>query len=161
MNPSLLAREEYNDCNYRGANNVCIGDEPMAVNAPYRGETDDEEGHPIPAAPRTRPEEAGVRGRDERLSRRDGYEFHHRVDYNDPPRGAPRVSHHSSPRLAKMDSYSGQGSESLEGFFDKVEEYTAFYGWDGQEACRQARAHLKNTALSYVKRAPFAPRTWE
>ncbi len=102
MNPSLLAREEYNDCNYRGANNVCIGDEPMAVNAPYRGETDDEEGHPIPAAPRTRPEEAGVRGRDERLSRRDGYEFHHRVDYNDPPRGAPRVSHHSSPRLAKM-----------------------------------------------------------
>ncbi len=60
-----------------------------------------------------------------------------------------------------MDSYSGQGSESLEGFFDQVEEYTAFYGWDGQEACRQARAHLKNTALSYVKRAPFTPCTWE
>ncbi len=60
-----------------------------------------------------------------------------------------------------MDSYSGQGSESLEGFFDQVEEYTAFYGWDGQEVCRQARAHLKNTALSYVKHALFAPHPWE
>ncbi len=58
-------------------------------------------------------------------------------------------------------SYSGQGSESLEGFFDQVEEYTAFYGWDGQEACHQARAHLKNMALSYVKCTPFAPRTCE
>ncbi len=60
-----------------------------------------------------------------------------------------------------MDSYSGQGSESLEGFFDQVEEYTAFYGWDGRDACRQVHAHLKNTVLSYVKCAPFAPRTWE
>ncbi len=66
---------------------------------------------------------------------------------NDPPRGAPRVPHHSSPRLAKMDSCSGQRSESLEGFFDQVKEYIAFYGWDGQEACRQGCAHLKNTAL--------------
>ncbi len=35
-----------------------------------------------------------------------------------------------------MDSYSGQGSESLEGFFDHVEEYTAFYGWEpGVRVC--------------------------
>ncbi len=156
-----MAREEYNGCNYGGANNVRIGDEPVAVKAPYRGETDDEAVHPVPAAPRTRLEETGVRGRDERLSRRDEYEFHREADYNDPPRGAPRVPHNSTPRLAKMDSYSGQGSESQEVFFDQVEEYTALYGWDGQEACRQVRAHLKNTVLSYVKRVPFAPRTWE
>ncbi len=60
-----------------------------------------------------------------------------------------------------MESYSGQGSESLEGFFDQVKEYTAFYGWDGQEACHQARAHLKNMALSYVKHAQFVPHAWE
>ncbi len=59
-----------------------------------------------------------------------------------------------------MDTYSGQGSESLDGFFDQIEEYTAFYGWDGQEACHQARANLKNMALSYVKFAPFMPRPW-
>ncbi len=76
-----------------------------------------EEGCTVPAAPHTRPEETGVRGRDERLSRDDGYEFHRRADYHDPPRGTPRVPHHSSPRLAKMDSYSGQGSESLEALF--------------------------------------------
>ncbi len=56
---------------------------------------------------------------------------------------------------------SGQGSESLEDFFDQVEEYTGFYGWDGQKACCQACAYLKNTALSYVKHALFAPRSWE
>ncbi len=42
----------------------------------------------------------------------------------------------------------GMGSESLEGFFDQVEEYTTFYGWDGQEACCQACVHLRNTGLS-------------
>ncbi len=55
-----MAREEYDNCHYQGANNVRIGDEPMAVNAPYNGETDDEEGRPVPAAPRTRPEKTGV-----------------------------------------------------------------------------------------------------
>ena len=59
-NPSLMVRDEYNNCNYKGANNVRIGDEPVAVNAPYRGETDDEEVRPVPAAPHTRPEETGV-----------------------------------------------------------------------------------------------------
>ncbi len=54
-----MVRDEYNDCNHKGANNVRIGDEPVAVNA-YRGETDDEEVRPVPAAPRTRPEETGV-----------------------------------------------------------------------------------------------------
>ncbi len=71
------------------------------------------------------------------------------------------MPHHPIPRLAKMDSYSGQGSESLKGFFDQVEEYPAFYGWDEQEACHQARVLLKNTALSYVKCAPLAPCIWE
>ena len=52
--------DEYADCNYRGPNNVRIGDEPVAVNAPCRGETDDEEGRPVPAAPCTRLEENGV-----------------------------------------------------------------------------------------------------
>ncbi len=124
-NPSLIVRDEYNDCNSKGADKVHIGDEPVAVNAPYRGETD---GRPAPAVPHTRPEENGVRGRDERSSRRDGYDFQRRADYNDPLRGTLRLPHHSSSRLAKMDSYSGQGNESLEGFFDQVEEYTAFYG---------------------------------
>ena len=86
-----------------------IEHEPRLVNTPYGGETDDEEIHPALATPRTRPEGTGVRGRDERLSCRDGYEFHRRADYNDLPRGANRVPHHSTPRLAKMDSYSGQG----------------------------------------------------
>ncbi len=53
-----------------------------------------------------------------------------------------------------MDSCSGQGSESLECFFDQVEEYTAFYGWDGQGA----RAYLQSTALLYVKRVRSADR---
>ncbi len=80
-----MVRDEHNDCNYKGANNVRIGDELVAVTTPYRGETDDEEGRPVPVAPGTRPEETAVPGRDGRPSRRDGYEFHRRADYNDPP----------------------------------------------------------------------------
>ncbi len=49
----------------------------------------------------------------------------------------------------------------MEGFFDQVEKFMAFYRRDEQETCRQARAHLKNTALSYLKRVPFTPRPWE
>ncbi len=59
-NPSRLPREQYNDGNYRGANNVRIEGEPMPVTTPYGGETDDEEGRPFIAAPHTRPEETGV-----------------------------------------------------------------------------------------------------
>ncbi len=161
VNPSRLPREEYNDGNFRGANSVRTDGEPMLVTTPYGGETDDKEGRPIIATSHARPEEVGEQGRDKRVSHRDGYEFHHRADYNDPPQCAHRVPHHSSPRLAKIDSYSDQGSESLEGFFDQVKEYTTFYGWDRQEACCQVCAHLKYTALSYVKRALFAPCSWE
>ncbi len=50
--------------------------------------------------------------------------------------------------MVKMDSYSGQGSESLVGLFDQVEKYMAFYHWDEQETYRQARGHFKTTALS-------------
>ncbi len=55
-----MAHEEYTGCNYRGANNVRIRDEPAAANAPYRGEIDNEEGRPVPTAPHTMPEETGV-----------------------------------------------------------------------------------------------------
>ncbi len=141
-NPSRLPREEYNDGNYQGVANG--------------GETDDDDGRPVIATTHTRLDEVGDWGRSERISHRNGYELHRRADFNNSPRGTPRVPHHSTPWLAKMDSYSGQGSESLEGFFDQVEEYTAFYSWDGQ-----ARALLNNTALSYVKHAPFAHHSWE
>ena len=63
--------------------------------------------------------------------------------------------------LAKMQDFQGEGSDRLDLFFDHVEELADFYRWDGRETCRQARAHLKGTALAYVKRAPFQPSTWE
>ncbi len=40
------------------------------------------------------------------------------------------------PQLAKMGRYRGQGIESLEGFFNQVEDYMAFYDWDEQEMCQ-------------------------
>ncbi len=64
-------------------------------------------------------------------------------------------------RLAKMDVFEGEGNDQLDTFFDQVEEFAAFFYWDERETCRQARAHLRGTALAYVKRAPFQPRSWE
>ncbi len=46
-------------------------------------------------------------------------------------------------------------------FSDQVDELSWFYLWDEQETCRQARAHLRGTALTYVRHAPFPPRMWE
>ncbi len=46
-------------------------------------------------------------------------------------------------------------------FTDHIDELSLFYHWDKQETCRQARAHLRGTALAYVRHTPFAPRTWE
>ncbi len=63
--------------------------------------------------------------------------------------------------LVKMQDFQGEGSDWLNSFFDHVEELADFYRWDSRETCRQARAHLRGTALAYVKRAPFQPRTWE
>ena len=63
--------------------------------------------------------------------------------------------------LAKMQDFQGEGSDRLDSFFDHVEELVDFYRWDKREMCQQARAHLRGTALAYVKHAPFQPRSWE
>ncbi len=60
-----------------------------------------------------------------------------------------------------MDVFKGEGNNQLDTFFDQVEEFAAFFHWDERETCRQARAHLRGTALAYVKRAPFPPRSWD
>ncbi len=58
-----------------------------------------------------------------------------------------------------MDVFKGEGNDQLDTFFDQVEEFAAFFHWDERETCRQARAHLRGTALAYVKRAAFPPRS--
>ncbi len=63
--------------------------------------------------------------------------------------------------LAKMQDFQGEGNDRLDSFFDHVEKLAHFYRWDECETCRQARAHLRGTALAYVKRVPFQPRSWE
>ncbi len=50
---------------------------------------------------------------------------------------------------------------TLDMFSDQVDELSWFYNWGEQETCRQDRAHLRGTALAYIRRAPFPPRTWE
>ncbi len=60
-----------------------------------------------------------------------------------------------------MQDFQGDGSVTLDMFSDQVDELSRFYNWDEQETCRQARAHLRGTALAYVRHAPFPPRTWE
>ncbi len=109
----------------------------------------------------------------ERLSHRDQYELPHLANHEDVPYegryAAPQrahdawVPHHPGTlaHLAKMQDFQGELSDRLDSFFDHVEELADFYRWDGRETSRQARAHLRGTALAYVKRAPFQPRTWE
>ncbi len=60
-----------------------------------------------------------------------------------------------------MQDFQGEGSDRLDIFFDHVEELADFYRWGERETCHQARAHLRGTALAYVKQAPFQPRCWE
>ncbi len=60
-----------------------------------------------------------------------------------------------------MDVFKGEGNDQLDTFFDQVEEFAAFFHWDERETCRQARAHLRGTALAYVKWVPFQPRSWD
>ncbi len=64
-------------------------------------------------------------------------------------------------RLAQMQDFQGDGSVMLDIFSDQVDELSRFYHWDEQKTCQQARAHLRRTALTYVRRASFPPRTWE
>ncbi len=107
----------------------------------------------------------------ERLSHRDHYEIPHQANHEDVPcegryTAPPRAHDAWVPQrpgpvahLAKMQDFQGEGSDRLDSFFDHVEELADFYRWDGRETCRQARAHLRGTALAYVKQAPFQPRT--
>ena len=60
-----------------------------------------------------------------------------------------------------MQNFQGDGSVALDMFCDQVDELSQFYHWDEQETCRQARAHLRGTAVAYVRHAPFPPHTWE
>ncbi len=109
----------------------------------------------------------------ERLSQRDQFEMPRQANHEDVPyvgryAAPPRAQDAWVPQLpgpvehlAKMQDFQEQGSDRLDSFFDHVEELADFYRWDGRETYRQARAHLRGTALAYVKRAPFQPRTWE
>ncbi len=60
-----------------------------------------------------------------------------------------------------MQDFHGDGSVTLDMFSDQVDDLSRCCHWDEQETCRQARAHLRGTALAYGRRAPFPPRTWE
>ncbi len=60
-----------------------------------------------------------------------------------------------------MQDIQGDGSVTLAMFSDQVDELSRFYHWDEQETWRQARAHLRGTALAYVRHALFPPCTWE
>ncbi len=53
--------------------------------------------------------------------------------------------------LAQMQDFQGDGGVTLGMFSDQVDELSRFYHWDKQEACCQARAHLMETALAYVR----------
>ncbi len=109
----------------------------------------------------------------EDLSHRDQYEMPRQANREDVPHEgryvAPQHAHGAwvlqrpgpVAHLAKMQDFQGEVSDQLDSFFDHVEKLADFYCWDGRETCRQARAHLRGTALAYVKRAPFQPRTWE
>ncbi len=109
----------------------------------------------------------------ERLSCRDHYEMPRQANHEDVPYegryAAPPCVHDAwvaqrpGPivHLAKMQDFQAEGNDRLDSFFNHVEELADFYRWDGRETCHQARAHLRGTLLSYVKRAPFQPRTWE
>ncbi len=74
------------------------------------------------------------------------------VDWG-PARPYPQV------RLAQMQDLQGDESVMLDMFSDQVDELSRFYHWDEQETGRQARAHLRGTALAYIRHAPFPSRT--
>ena len=112
-----------------------------------------------------------TRGRQERLSHHDWYEAPNRPAPATLPRhgelGIPQppivgrgpVRPYPQGRLAQMQDFQGNGSVTLDMFSDQVDELSRFYHWDEQETCCQARAHLRGTALAYVRHAPFPLRT--
>ncbi len=109
----------------------------------------------------------------ERLSHRDWYEAPNRPTPAPLPRhrglGTPQLPivdrgparPYPQVRLAQMEDFQGDGIVTLDMFSDEVDVLSRFYNWDEQESCRQAQAHLRGTALAYVRRAPLPPCTWE
>ena len=74
---------------------------------PFNGETADDDYRPTLASARSWPTSTDEWGPGERISHYDGYNLSHRAKFEHLPRlGTPRVPHHSTPRLAKMDSYT-------------------------------------------------------
>ena len=97
------------------------------------------------------------RGCQERLSRRDWYKAPARPAPTPLPRqgefGIPQqpivdrgpVRPYPLVRLTQMQDLQGDGfSVTLDMFSDQVDELSRFYHWDEQEACRQARAHVRH-----------------
>ncbi len=74
---------------------MCIEGEPVPVVTPYDGKTDDDDGRPVIATARSRPDRIGEWGPGKRISRRNGHDLHRRADFNNLPRGALQVPHHS------------------------------------------------------------------
>ncbi len=97
----------------------------------------------------------------ERRSRRDWYQMLYRA----PQECEPHVAQYEAPRhlegayvptrakpvahLAKMQDFQGEENNKFDSFFDHVEELADFYRWDEREMVRQARAHIRGTALAY------------
>ncbi len=114
-----------------------------------------------------------IRGYQDRPSHRDGFEAsnqpapaplprHRELGVTQQPfvdRGPVRP--YPQVRLAQMQDFQDDRSVTLDMFSDQVDDLSRCYYWDEQETCRQARAHLRGTALAYVRHAPFPPHTWE
>ncbi len=71
-------------------------------------------------------------------------------------RPGPPIQH----RLAKLDVFQGEIGERLNDFVYQVEEFAAFHARDPVETCRQARTHLRDITLAYIRRIPLPPRDW-
>ncbi len=54
-------------------------------------------------------------------------------------------------RLAKLDVFKGEIGVKLDDFIFQVEEFATFHEWDPMETCRQARTHLRDVALAYIR----------
>ena len=156
---------------YIGEGIPCI----TARSVPHYDETSDDDNyqpgfHPHPYLGTHEPDLAHpdvIRGYQEWPSRRDWYRATNRPVPTPLPRhrefGIPQptavdrgpVRPYPQVRLAQMQDFQGDGSVTLDMFSDQVYELSQFYHWDGQETCRHTRAHLRGTALAYVRRAPF------
>ncbi len=71
-----------------------------------------------------------------------------RVTHQGHPTHPPSVMQH---RLAKLDVFKGEIGVKLDDFIFQVEEFATFHEWDPMETCRQARTHLRDVALAYIR----------